>query len=422
MKITYFIFFITITAGIISCSSRKENMNSFSSTDDTLIISSVKHQGINIFSIGASKLPFRDSSEWKSLDWFKSYPDYKISYPDNIQDLKLSFRNVFFIPFRYYDKSSNKVIMQKNRTLADQQIIIITGKLEGREVLIIDSNNNKDLRDDPIRTIHEFDWRHKKNLIDCTFSVDYGDKVVEDTGWFQIGLYKQNLYEATAQHLLADIYIDAEKYQIGVIDDNTTSFCFFSPMLGVLESNGIKKDTLAKDERIELGEYLSLGGQFYKFHKLYSGSGTIVLTKNSRPDTLTGTQKGMLAADFKVNTMEGELVSSENFKGRYLLLINVSACWSQVSSYQCYKDLTETYKDKFDYLGIDYSPVTLRQNIKDLKLSGQFIIAENNSMIQKTYRPEYCSRTCFLINPEGRIADRFEIFDWKSHLANFFEN
>jgi hypothetical protein len=38
-----------------------------------------------------------------------------------------------------------------------------------------------------------------------------------------------------------------------------------------------------------------------------------------------------------------------------------------------------------------------------------------------SYRPEFCSRTCFLINPDGRIIDRFEIFDWKSHIASINE-
>ena len=57
----------------------------------------------------------------------------------------------------------------------------------------------------------------------------------------------------------------------------------------------------------------------------------------------------------------------------------------------------------------------------DFKLKGQFIIAEdNNTLIQKNYRPDYCSRICFLINPTGRIVTKFEISDWEKSLPDFF--
>ncbi|NJK96136.1 MAG: redoxin domain-containing protein [Bacteroidales bacterium] len=132
-----------------------------------------------------------------------------------------------------------------------------------------------------------------------------------------------------------------------------------------------------------------------------------------------GTQVGMIAPDFNCKTIDGDSLTLNQYTGKYVLLINVTACWSKVSSYECFRDLTASYKGKFDIIGLDNSPVTLKNNIKSLNLQGKFIIVDENKMLKK-YRPMYCSRTCFLINPEGRIVDKFEIFDWKSNLGNIF--
>ncbi|MFC0877574.1 TlpA family protein disulfide reductase [Saccharicrinis sp. FJH2] len=422
MKINQLIYVAIFIVIVHSCIEKHDQINHFSTYSDTLVIESTKQKGIGIFHQYAYNVTFLDTNEWKKNEWFKDYPDYKINYPPNIKDLKLGFHYIWFYPFRYFDEKSNKISVQKNTALADRQILMITGNVDNKEVFIVDNNNNKDLTDDSIRTMGEFDRFFKNNLIECTYRIDYGDKRIEDSGWFQIGMINNQIIASGAQHLLADIYIDNVNYQIAVNDYSPSSFCFYSPVLSVLESNSVRKDTLLKNDQFELGEYLILGDHFYKFHKLYNGSGTIILTKNNRPDTLIGTQIGMIAPVFNGQTMDGDTISYQNYKGRYLLLINVSSCWSKVSSYQCYKDLTEAYKGKFYFLGIDNSPNMLRQNIKDLKLTGKFIIAENNSIIQKAYRPEFCSRTCFLINPKGRIVDRFEIFDWKSHLSDYFEN
>lgn len=64
-------------------------------------------------------------------------------------------------------------------------------------------------------------------------------------------------------------------------------------------------------------------------------------------------------------------------------------------------------------------PVVLKNNIKKLSFLGQFIDANETIMIQ-AYRPGFCTRTCFLIHPEGRIIHKFEMFDWKANLGKVF--
>jgi len=143
------------------CKQPEKNINQFSSQLDTLIIKTVKQKGTGLFLSGAGSASFRDTNDWKNLDWFDGYPDYKITFPDNIEDLKLSFQYIMFDSLRFYDEKSKKSLWQKNLSLADQQILMITGIIDNKEVFIVDNNHNKDLRDDSVRVFGEWDWSFK---------------------------------------------------------------------------------------------------------------------------------------------------------------------------------------------------------------------------------------------------------------------
>jgi hypothetical protein len=158
---------------------------------------------------------------------------------------------------------------------------------------------------------------------------------------------------------------------------------------------------------------------YYRFDDISNDGKYITLIKEKDFNSKIGTQTGMLAPEFNCKTIEGDSIRFKDYKGKLLLLVNVLACWSPESSYICYKYLTEAYRDKLEILCLDKSPVILSNNIKKLKFLGKFIDANENKMIQ-AYRPEYCSRTCFLFNPDGRIVDKFEIFDWKSMMKQAF--
>jgi peroxiredoxin len=171
---------------------------------------------------------------------------------------------------------------------------------------------------------------------------------------------------------------------------------------------------------IKKGEYIKLKDTYYRLDTVSNDGKFVTLVKENDFDNKIGTQVGMIAPDFNCKTIEGDSIRFNDYKGKYLLLINVSACYSKESSYTCYKDLTEAYRGKLEFLGIDKSPVFLGNNIKELKLTGKFINGNENKTIE-AYRPEFCSRTCFLINPQGRIIDKFEIFDWKTNLSKYLK-
>jgi glutathione peroxidase-family protein len=128
-----------------------------------------------------------------------------------------------------------------------------------------------------------------------------------------------------------------------------------------------------------------------------------------------------VAPGFSCRTISGDSIFIKDFEGKYLLLANITACWSPIMSYEYYRQMCQEYSSKFDILAIDKSPNALRQNIEDLNLEGEFVIADSNLSIKENYREDYCSRTCFLIDPSGRIVDKFEIGDWRTALKNYFD-
>jgi peroxiredoxin len=168
---------------------------------------------------------------------------------------------------------------------------------------------------------------------------------------------------------------------------------------------------------MERGEYLKLSDNYYRFEDVSNDGKLVTLVKERDVSNIMGTQVGFKAPGFKCQTIKGDSIFSSDYKEKYLLLVNITSCWSPIMSYEYYKELTEKYSSKIEILAIDNSPDFLKRNIENLNLTGKFIIADSNQSIKNNYRKDFCSRTCFLINPEGRIADKFEINEWQAILA-----
>ena len=290
-------------------------------------------------------------------------------------------------------------------------------------MFIVDENNNKDFRDDSIRLFYKMDFKSPSNLIKCKYNIYNGSKLVKDSGWVNIGTNGNGkLLFSVSQHLESTFSFDEQSYKIEAVNGAPfLRFCFENPLLTIVSQNGIKKDSVLKSEIIEIDEYLKLGDCYFRFDDISNDGKWITLIKERDVSNKIGTQVGFIAPSFEGQTITGDSISSKDYIGKYLLLSNVTACWSEIMSYAYFKELTEKYASKLSIVGIDNSPVFLKQNIKDLNLTGKFIIAENNPSIQKNYRQDFCSRTCFLIDPNGRIADKFEISDWKEVLSKHFK-
>jgi len=426
MKIISFLLILT-TVGLLSCNNTQTNNNKFSSSDRILKLQTTKHKGCGLFSPSASSLPFQKPSE-NHLGL-----DFKI--PKTIDSVKIATIALDIKPFFYKEFKTGNIDTVSFNQMAEELRIdtislpkpeitqnylsILKGNINDSTIIIVDQNNNLDFSDDTIREIEPMQWKSTKSLIEFNYQIFNGSDIVSDHSWINIGKYKNSvgLLSFVSQHVSSTFSIDDNSYSIAIFDDQWS--CTYDRInIALIEENGIKKDTLFTQDYLKRGEYLKLGNYYYKFENISNDGSRIKLIKEDNFEGKIGTQIGMFAPDFKCHSTQGDTISLKDYKEKYLLLVNVSSCWSKVSSYACYKDLTKAFNEKLNFLGIDNSPNFLQQNIKELNLKGKFIIAEdNNNSIQKNYRPYFCSRTCFLISPEGRILDKFEIFDWKSALS-----
>jgi peroxiredoxin len=423
------LFIALILLITMACKEEKKHDNVFNSNSDTLLIKTKKIKGYGLFNAFSYNLNFVDTIEEKS---------FRVIYPDNVSDIKVTYELIDFKPTWFGNltrsKSDYRATFLKSYfpdkfdtlnipSIRENSISILTGKQDGVDIFIVDENNNKDFSDDQIRTYRKFDPKSLADLIPCKYNIYNGTQIVEDSGWINIGADKfYQLVFSVAHHLECDFSYDNNLYKIGIVNGLPfVRFCFENPLVAILSEGELLKDSLNNSDIATTGEYLKLGKNYYYLADVSNDGRLVSLVKEKDVSNKTGTQPGFLAPDFKCHSIGGDSISLKDYKGKYLLLINVSACWSEISSYKCYMDLTETFKDKFEYIGIDDSPIALRNNIKDLEITSRFVIAPDNPMIRKTYRPDVCSRTCFLIGPDGRIIDNFEIFDWKTVLKKYFQ-
>lgn len=408
-----FALILIVSICLFSCSGPDKEINIFTESHDTLIISSHKVKGIGLFLHGAGPLTFRDTSDWKSLDWFRLYPDYKITYPNNIQNIKLGFFSLMIRPLRYYDYETGEEYFQENLSVADKQMIVISGIMEDDTVFVVDANNNKDLSDDTIRVFKTFDWIGNKNLIKCYYSVQRKNEIKRDSGWIQIGKGNYGILDYSAQYMEANLIINKNIYKIGVIDDNSGSFCFFTPMMALLSENGNERDTLLLRDYVKLEDYIKLGEYYYKFYDFFSGGGTIVLTKEEDYSNKIGVQAGMLAPDFRAKTLSGDTINSTDFEGKKIMVANFSGCTSR--SYDVYRNIVEVLGDKIVIIGLESG---IDENIGGILID---VEEEYNNDIYKSFRNAYSSYDCYLIEEDGRISKKFSIFDWEVYLKDTVE-
>ena len=379
----------------------------FSSSEDTLVLETKKIEGCGLFNIGTSILAFIDTSEWENiLEWY----DFQFYYPDNLKNIKVGLFKIMNNPFRYYDKINHDTI-QLNTSKQENTLGIVTGTIDSLEVFIVDQNNNKNFCDDTVRTFNDWDKKSKKNIIKCKYIVEKKEETITDSGWIKIKKSKGITFKSTCQHLEANFFIDDIPYTMGVIDENGTSFCFYKPVFALLGENGILRDTLLERDILNLGEYIKLGEFYYKIEDFFSGSGTIELAKIKDFENKVGVQVGTIAPAFRFVSTNGDTINNSDYKNHYLLIANVSGCVP--SSYAVFNEIQNATTDKLKIIGINSG---ISKNLK-----GILIDVNNpfNNEIYENFRNGYSSYDCYLVNKEGRIEDKFGIFDWKSHLNKF---
>ena len=372
------------------CGIRKNDINQFSSSIDTLVIRTQKQKGGGLFTLGAFSPNFKDSTEEFT---------YSVKYPNKIIDIKRVQMSTDF------------------KAVEAHYVDIMNGKRGKEKIFVVDENNNKDFTDDSVRIYQGIKWRSSVHLIKCKYLISNGQEIVEDSSWIKMGTYNNNLLYGRSEHLTANFRIDKEIYKVGIIDARTGDFIYgVYPEIALLSHNTIAKDTLLERDILKQGELLNLSGNYYRFEYISNNGEYITLIKEKDFNKETGTQVGMIAPDFECLSVAGDTVRSSTLNDRIMVIANSCGCGGdQYSTEACY-DILKEFGDKIHILHLD-SKI-------DKGLEGFHIDMEEkfNSDIYYKYRNTYCSRICYVIDKNNRIIDRFPVSDWKSYLPKHIKS
>jgi len=362
----------------------KQLLNQFFASDDTLIIRTEKHRGDGLFALGVTPLSFKDTVEQFANS---------VVFPTQVNNIK------------------RLQILTDSKSKESYCIDIMQGVIDGKDIFIVDENNNKDFSDDSIRIYKPIKWNSDKDLIKCKFLISNGHEIIGDSSWIRIGILYNDIWCGRSEHLIADFAIGRERYKVGVIDSRLFGFFYgIFPEAALISHNNEKKDTLFLKDLIKTGEYLNLNGSSYCFKNVSNNGEYITLIKESDFSNKIGTQVGMIAPEFICKTVGGDTIKSSVLHDRIIVIANSCGCGGDSQSTQAYFDMRDLYKNNIHILRLD-SKIDKNTDGMQIDINDNF----NNDFYSK-YRNAYCSRICYVIDKENRIIDKFPISKWNSNL------
>ena len=376
---------------IISCQKHKIVQNQFSSLSDTLFIKTKKIKGNGLFDLGYGSIQFKDTSETFSNS---------IKYPTDIKNLK-----------RFQLKTDFK-------ETKDYNLEILLGNKNGKQVYIVDENNNKDLTDDSVRDCEKIIWSSPPEIVNTKYLISNGQQTVKDSSWLCIGNSNGRILLGKREHLIGKFSIDNENFEIGVVEPrNPMSFSYgFFPDIAVLSNLGIKKDSISYSDLMQHGEVLNLNNKYYRFDSISNNGDLIALVKDNDFLTKTGTQKGMIAPSFRVITISGDTLKNSDLRNKFTIIANSCGCGGDKKSTQSYYDIEKTFGDLINILHVDSG---MEKSDIGIHIDSE---EEFNKEFYNNYRKQYCSRICYVIGKDNRIVEKFHINEWKKLLPKIIKN
>jgi tetrahydromethanopterin S-methyltransferase subunit G len=361
----------------------KMNLNHFSSSNDTLVIRTEKHKGNGLFTLGVLQLNFEDTA--------KGFV-YSVTFPRHVTNIK------------------RVQILTDIFSKEDNYVDIMSGEMNGQDVYVVDEKNNKDFSDDSIRILRPITWGINDDQVKCKFLISNGQKIVRDSSWMRIGILYGDIWGGRSEHLVADFTIDKENFKIGVVDRRVTGFSYnMGSEAALISHNEQTKDTLSLKDIIKTGEYLDLNGVYYRFENITNNGDHITLIREQDIGSKIGTQVGMMAPDFICTTVDSQTVKSSSLHDGLIIIANTCGCGGDKGSTNAYFEIRDYNKDLH----------VLRLDSKIERGSDGFqidISEDSNKDIYTKFRGEYCSRTCYAIDKNNRIIDKFPIDKWESNL------
>lgn len=375
---------------VLSCTNETPTLpqaHVFHTIQDTLIIETTKVVGIGPFITGAGPAGFKNLS-------YDEMTIYKL--PEGLDSIK--------------KLTIGSDIWDKNR----YEIPVISGRKDGESIYIIDRNNNNDFSDDPTYPIQPINWDTIQYPAQCNYPYELKNGIIKNIStYIEISSNQQDnyLYLRKAEHLISTFTIGDDQYKIGIIADenfNTLNYNV-NPKLWLLPYDDSQPTINAKD-MVTLGEYVKLGNNYYKFATISTYGKELTLIKEPDFNKKTGLQKGMLAPAFEAITTDGTSINSSNLHDQPIIIANSCGCGGDTESTTSYEEMYNTYNSKAHVFHLD-------NHIKNPG-SGIHIDTEKkeNKLIDSLYRQQYCSRWAYLIGPDNRILNKFELYDWEQEL------
>ena len=295
------------------------------------------------------------------------------------------------------------------------RIDILIGERNRRKVFVVDENDNQDFRDDPVRLLDTIDWKDGEG-VPVTFRVREGDSVYQSTSYMRIGESLIGTGIGTFEHLTAEVNVRGVAYHLGLTSPGSSDFTYDRHLeLAVLEEDGVPRDTLTRPDYVSMNEYIVLNEVPYRVDSISHSGDRLRLVRDPAYASTYGNQAGMLAPDFSGVTLTGDTLLREDLADRPILIANSCACGDDPRSAEAIADVRAAYGDYLFVLRLDSGKRDLTQ--------GPYFDMEDpaNRELYDAYREEYCSRVAYLIGRDGRIAERFDIMDWRRTLPGLRE-
>ena len=391
---------------------------------DTIRLSLSKVAGRAPFGFGYGQCYFFDTTEF-------SYPP--LVFPEKVSNLKISSISTDLKPhfLKLYQQGviderhpsvptvlqaikKGKIDTANLLAATDYSVYLISAKRNEDAIFIVDENGNRDLTDDPVRILGNLEPESFDDLIQCVYPIYNDHEFVTDTGWIKLGCTEMwPVAIGEAFYHSATFSIAERTYRVGVTPDEYGGFSFTgNPTLALLAIDG--KDVAPyhpPETRIELGQYVKLGPDHYQFHGISNDGRLMTLIREPDFDRQTGIQTGLLAPDFSCITTEGRTISSDAIGDCPLLITNLTACGS--GTLKDYQAIIAAAAGKIQVLAMEPHPGKDRPGlVVDTE-------DERNRLFHETYRKDYSSRVCYLIGPDRRLLEKFDIHHWEEYLPYY---
>lgn len=397
----------------------------FITVPDTLRLHLQKVKGTGIFGFGYSELRFFDTTDLAfphlafspnitEVKFARELTDAKPSFLKSYQEAKID--SIFYTNFLSMPEliAQGKIDTANLLPAADYFIYMLQGKKDGENILVVDENGNKDFTDDPIRVAGPLKPKSLDNLIKCEYPVYNDHEFVLDSCWIKVGFSEVfGLSIGEAFHHIVDFSIAGSEYKLGVLLNDAGGMTFAGKAVLALLDTGEMRDYeyLPTEKRIAWKEYVQLGENYYQFYDITNDGRWLTLVKEENFGKQVGIQKGMIAPAFACKTIDGMLINSKKIGNEPLLITNLTACGE--GTLKEYNAILEASLGTFNVLAMEPDPKGDRE--------GFIVNTEDdfNRAFHETYRKDYSSRICYLIDENNRILEKFTIKDWEKYLAKY---